>query len=61
MRLESLLHVQQLAIDLIVLLIFAERDRGLMILLLQLLGHYCIMDHNMELIGSSLGHLLLHL
>ena len=55
MRLESLLHVQQLAIDLIELLIFTERDRGLMILLLQLSGH------NMELIGSSLGHLLLHL
>ena len=55
MRLESLLHVQQLVIDLIKLLIFAERDGWLMVLLLLLLGH------NMELIGSSLGHLLLHL
>ena len=55
MRLESLLHVQQLVIDLIVLLIFTERDGRLMMLLLQRLVDY------VELIGSSLGNLLLHL
>ena len=54
MRLESLLHVQQLVIDLIVLLIFTERDGRLMMLLQRLVDY-------VELIGSSLGNLLLHL
>ena len=55
MRLEGLLHVQQLVVDQIVLFVISERDLGLMILLLRLVVH------NVKLIGSSLGHLLLHL